>query len=138
MDMSDLPLKLESVKYLLPSDLVNELFYNNNGLNQNESDDDKVVNGENEITVQTVIFPQQQSTNVVPIHEDVEKNVQVLPMQQRHTWAQIVKGEPSDRGILSDESFPPLTSTLRSQESKGGKKKQHEEASSSRNETREN
>lgn len=47
--------------------------------------------------------------------------MQTLPMHQRYTWAQIVKGEHKNNDFLvgTRASFSPLIPTLRCQKSEG-------------------
>ncbi|KAG4983825.1 hypothetical protein JHK84_028910 [Glycine max] len=133
----DLPLDLEKVKFLLPPYLLNELFGESltSEDSQNQPTNGILINGEEEVIVRVASFDNQQSNQLVPIYQGVEENVQTLPMHQRYTWAQIVKGEHKNNDFLvgTRASFSPLIPTLRCQKSEGGKSKQDQKASSSGN-----
>ncbi|KAL2324982.1 hypothetical protein Fmac_024040 [Flemingia macrophylla] len=109
--MSDTTLQLDYARFLLPRDIFEKLFPEIAQRENQNQFGEIIVNDENEVNSQTIVSAHQQSIEV----KGGEKNVQVLPIQQRYTWAQIVKGEHRNDGTLSraGKSLPPLPSTAK-------------------------
>ncbi|XP_020222502.1 uncharacterized protein LOC109804986 [Cajanus cajan] len=126
--MSDTSLQAEHVRYLLPPDIFEELFSEiTPNQDENQSDSGNITNGKDKAVVQTIVSNHEQSTHeLVPSYQGVEKNVENLPIQQKYTWAQIVKGEHRNHATssMSETSFPPLLSTVRYQKPEGRIRKQ--------------
>lgn len=107
---NDISLKLENVKFLLPRDIFDELFYETLKENSSRSLSGDVNKG---FWEESTAKGANSVHDPAPNDEALEKNAEhIVP---KPTWADIVKGEPSNFNVKKkgNESFPPLMPSVK-------------------------